>query len=436
VSDATSLGIDVGMTATATDVSTSTTRGPRFAQLDRSLALLIEGYDFGVKRFERWDTDAFDTRLLLQRAVVMRGAEAARRFYDESMFRRAGTMPRRMRRTLIGEDGVQTLDGDAHRERKAMFMSLMTPESIQQLIEHADGEWQRAIEQWSRSDEVELFSAVNELLCRAVCAWVGVDLPDGEVAERTRQMEALIDSPAALGPRHWRGRIARRATERWIGPMVAEAGGGERPIDVVARHVREHDLDVNVGAVEVLNLIRPTVAVGRYITFAALAVHSHPALRDRLLHDDEFVANFVLEVRRTTPFFPIIAAETRDRFQWNGIDVPEGTLVVLDLHATDLDPARWKDPHRFDPDRHAERPPGAFDLIPQGGGDFWTGHRCAGEWITNGLMEQAVRFLVREMVYDLEPQDLRVPLGKIPTLPRSGLRITGVGPTGTSNGVT
>jgi fatty-acid peroxygenase len=407
-------------------MSAATNGGPRFASLDRSLPLLIQGYEFGVRRFDRWQTDAFPTRLLFQRAVYMRGAEAASRFYDESMFRREGTMPRRMRRTLIGEGGVQSLDDEAHRERKAMFMSIMTPESIQRLLDLADREWRRAIEQWSGDDDIELFTAVNEVLCRAVCAWAGVDLPEHQVATRTRQLEALIDSPAALGPRHWRGRLARRATERWLAPMVARAGDGEHPIDVVARHVREHDLEPKVGAVEVLNLIRPTVAVGRYIAFAALAVHSHPALRDRLLHDDDFVANFVLEVRRTTPFFPIIAAETRDRFQWNGIDVPEGTLVVLDLHATDLDPARWDDPLRFDPDRHADGPPGAFDLIPQGGGDFWTGHRCAGEWITNGLVEQAVRFLVREMSYALPPQDLRVPLGRIPTLPRSGVRITGV----------
>jgi hypothetical protein len=64
---------------------------------------------------------------------------------------------------LIGEGGVQSPDDDAHRERKAMFMSLMTPESIERLIDLADGEWRRAIVRWSRDDEVELFRAVNEV---------------------------------------------------------------------------------------------------------------------------------------------------------------------------------------------------------------------------------------------------------------------------------
>jgi fatty-acid peroxygenase len=68
------------MSATTTPTTATTTRGPDLARLDRSLSLLVEGYDFGVKRFERWGTDAFPTRLLVQRAVVMRGAEATRQF--------------------------------------------------------------------------------------------------------------------------------------------------------------------------------------------------------------------------------------------------------------------------------------------------------------------------------------------------------------------
>jgi fatty-acid peroxygenase len=52
--------------------------------------------------------------------------EAARLFDDAERFQRAGAAPRRVKATLLGEGGVQSLDGEAHRRRKAMFMSPMT----------------------------------------------------------------------------------------------------------------------------------------------------------------------------------------------------------------------------------------------------------------------------------------------------------------------
>lgn len=46
--------------------------------LDSSLALLSEGYTFVSRRCERLETDVFETRLMLRRAICMRGEEAAR----------------------------------------------------------------------------------------------------------------------------------------------------------------------------------------------------------------------------------------------------------------------------------------------------------------------------------------------------------------------
>jgi hypothetical protein len=42
------------------------------------------------------------------------------------------------------------------------------------------------------------------------------------------------------------------------------------------------ELDARTAGVELLNVLRPTVAVARYVTFAALALHDHPEWRSRL----------------------------------------------------------------------------------------------------------------------------------------------------------
>ncbi len=51
---------------------------PRDPLPDATLALLRDGYRFIPRRCERFGSDLFETRLLLRRAVCMRGPEAAR----------------------------------------------------------------------------------------------------------------------------------------------------------------------------------------------------------------------------------------------------------------------------------------------------------------------------------------------------------------------
>jgi fatty-acid peroxygenase len=48
---------------------------------------------------------------------------------------RTGAAPKRVLKTLFGEDGVQTLDDQEHHHRKAMFMSLMSREALRSMRE-------------------------------------------------------------------------------------------------------------------------------------------------------------------------------------------------------------------------------------------------------------------------------------------------------------
>lgn len=68
----------------------------------------------------------------------------------------------------------------------------------------------------------------------------------------------------------------------------------------------------------------------------------------------------------------------------------------------------------------------AYDLIPQGGGDHYRGHRCPGEWITIDLLQEALRLLTAEMDYEVPPQDLEVDLARVPARPASGFVISRV----------
>jgi fatty-acid peroxygenase len=248
-------------------------------------------------------------------------------------------------------------------------------------------------------------------------------LPDHEVRPHQRALEAMIDSPAALGPRHWRGLRARRHCERWVAEATRDAGDGDRPIDLLVRQIAPvSEADRRVAAVEVINLLRPIVAVARYITFAAAHLVVSRSRREDLA-DAQWRHAFVQEVRRTAPFFPMVAARARGDDVWNGEQIRRGQFVFLDLYATNHHPDSWAEPELFDPARHIDRAADPFELIPQGGGDHWTGHRCAGEWLTIALMDQAIRHLVQTIEYDVPLQDLSVRLNRIPTAPHDGVRI-------------
>ena len=128
-------------------------------------------------------------------------------------------------------------------------------------------------------------------------------------------------------------------------------------------------LDSRIAAVELLNLLRPTVAVAYFITYAALELLAHPHWCERLRAEDELLEPFAQEVRRLHAFFPFTAARVQDGFDWQGHHFPAGTRVMLDLWGTNREASRWTDPEAFQPERFVDWSGDAFSFVTQGGGD-------------------------------------------------------------------
>jgi fatty-acid peroxygenase len=93
-------------------------------------------------------------------------------------------------------------------------------------------------------------------------------------------------------------------------------------------------------------------------------------------------------------------------------------MVLLDLYGQDHDPEVWGDPYTFRPGRFLGHDIGAFELVPQGGGDPSTNHRCAGEQITVGVLAALAMRLAR-LSFDVPEQDLTISLSRIPARPAS-----------------
>lgn len=408
---------------------------PKEEGIDHSLNLLKEGYLYILNRRQSFHSDLFETRLLGKKAVCMGGKEAADLFYDNSKFKRAGVAPNRVAETLFGKKGVQTLDGDAHKHRKKMFMSIMSQDRLKKMNEIAAKQWDTALTKWQQMDDVVLYEEAPEIMCRTACEWAGVPVEEKDMKKLADDLRAMFESATAIGPSHWAGRHARNRVEKWIGNLIDQVRNGKlNPEEGTAlytfswhRDLEGKLLDQEVASVEVINILRPIVAIAVYITFSALAAYHYPEERKKLQSGNEKNAQmFVQEVRRFYPFFPFAAAEVKAEFTWKDYTFEKGTLTLLDLYGTNHDTNIWENPEVFQPSRFENWDGSPFSFIPQGGGDYYLGHRCAGEWVTIEMMKVSLDFLVNQMTYDVPEQDLSYSKVSIPSLPKSKVMINNV----------
>ncbi|MFZ5656158.1 MAG: hypothetical protein ACOY37_03715, partial [Pseudomonadota bacterium] len=197
---------------------------PREKWPDSSLALLADPYRFISKRSRLFRSDVFETRLSMRRTLCLTGQDAATLFYDESRFARTGVAPSWLKKTLLGEGAVQGLDGEAHRHRKALFLSLMSPERLEQLFAAMEARWADAARRWAGLDRIVLYEQAQQLLAQSVLEWSGVPVEEAGLDRWTRELTAMFDQ--AAGPGHLWSRRARRRAERRIGTLIEKIRGG------------------------------------------------------------------------------------------------------------------------------------------------------------------------------------------------------------------
>ncbi|MFE6256182.1 cytochrome P450 [Agromyces sp. NPDC057865] len=399
---------------------------------DDSLAFLRDGYAYGTRRFERFGTDAFRTRLLGRPTVVVHGREAAAMFYDPRSMTRAGAIPTSVAHLLQDDGSVQTLEDAAHDHRKAAFLRLLGDAEAARMAEASGRAWAAAAAREAGRTR-SLYDLGVEVLTRAALEWTGLPAGSADPRRLAGPLAEMVDAAARVGPRNWIARLRRRRVERWAEAVLGMVRDGElevpagSPISVVAG-LHDHDGSqppLDIAAVELINLLRPIVAVARYVAFTGHALERHPHWRETLRGDAAARHRFVQEVRRFYPFFPVIAGTVRRGFTWREHEFEVGKRVVLDLYATNHDERIWTHPGRFDPDRFITWVYDPDALVPQGGGDAATGHRCPGEGATIALMERFLEFATADPApYTVPPQDLRISLRRIPALPQDRMLVT------------
>ncbi len=116
--------------------------------------------------------------------------------------------------TLVRDRGsAAALDGAAHRHRKEMFLGLLRPERLDWIVELTAPAVALRAKRWSRQDRVVVHDQAQHIVCRAVCSWAGVPLPERDVCtygqRRRRSADGRDSTRSGIhqgAPRPTRGR--------------------------------------------------------------------------------------------------------------------------------------------------------------------------------------------------------------------------------------
>lgn len=421
----------------------------RPAWRDDSASLLIRGYRFGERIWSRAPRGARSAplRLLFSDALLVRGAEGVAAFYDDERVARHGAMPPFIQETLFGHDSVHSLDGDEHRRRKDTFVSaLYEDEQVARLRPHLEREWRHEVDAWIAGGEQSAYDAAVGALGRAIMRWAGLPGTGDAKTRWARRQAQIVDgfgvpySPEyvlAFANRRWSDRHAERLIRAVrAGRLDAQPGTA---LNAWAWH-RDRDgqlLPARLAGIELQNSFRPMIAVARFTAFAAKRLQEHPEWRERIaaevaergsLVDGPLATAFAQEVRRTSPFVPMLPAFATQDIEVDGRTVRAGGRIVLDILGTDTDERSWDRADEFDPERFVDvddyEAIAAF--VPHGGADVATGHRCPGEKLAIAGLAASISAMSDPRLAIL-PAGLDVNERRMPTKPRSGGRVRASG---------
>ena len=104
----------------------------------------------------------------------------------------------------------------------------------------------------------------------------------------------------------------------------------------------------------------------------------------------------VKETLRLYPSVPVSTRECRETCKIKGFDIPEKTMVAINLYSIMRDPELWDDPTEFRPERFLsvssnEKKGQNFNYVPFGSGR----RRCPGSMLASGLLNISVAALVQ-----------------------------------------
>ena len=382
---------------------------------------------FTQQRFEQYG-DVFETRLLAQRIVFIRGEKAIGDLLSQGDSLE-GWWPESVRQ-LLGNRSLANRSGPGHRARRRVVGQLFsssaleryTP-SINALIEEVSNDLLKAATATPLAERMRRFAF-------AVIAGTVLGLDETNRDALFEDFEiwtrALFSIPVALpGTPFAKAMAARQRLLKRLKTVLMEGDQSRGGLDLLSDGLDEEGipLDDDDLAEQLLLLLfagYETTASSLSCLFRALLIN--PEVANWLQSDLEGgspaprLDATVLEVMRLTPPVGGFFRRSLRPVQLAGVEVPENSVIQVVL--TPSHPADATDLAAFRPQRHLD---GSFDqtLLPFGGGQ----RVCLGKALAQLEIRLMAVGLLSSLKLELLPdQDLSLQLIPSPT-PRGGLMV-------------
>ncbi|SFQ02718.1 hypothetical protein SAMN05421810_104239 [Amycolatopsis arida] len=344
------------------------------------------------------------------RYVAMLGPEANRFILAErlDLFRWREAMAFLV--PVDGETAMVVSDGDDHRRRRQAVQSAFTARRIHRHLGIMIEEFAAELARWPSGGTVDALEALRRPIKR-----ITVRSLFGDQLDRADELGAALDTTIGYvnlpvwrqfkidlpGTRWHRAKAARRRTDLIVNAEIARrrAGSGRSDppdvLDVLLAAVDENgapalsDLEVRDQVVSLIAASYDTIG-----SAAAWALHeliANPAVRETARAEvTEVVGDerLTVEALNRMPYLDAVVNETLRKwpptsvstrkvtatFEFAGVRVPAGSMVLYSPYVTHRMPELWAEPDRFRPERWLEGKAAPYSFVPFGGGY----RRCIG----------------------------------------------------------
>jgi cytochrome P450 len=414
--------------------------------IGETLAFAANGFAFVDDRVARFGP-VFKTRLLGRDTVVLSGAQGCQTFLDPELCLRGRPLPNI--RALFGGFSLPMLDGKEHLARKTAVLEGFTRPLLQAYLPAMQTMIEASVARWAERRELDLLDELKRLAMEVIFTNV-VSVGPGPKLDAVRADYRTLQQAFGALPLRLPGTAFSRA-------LAARDRILDFYAEQIARHRRESLSD---GLSHILNAHGPQgepitdeqaklelhhIIVAGFIIFCEFAdslMHLEGAPNVKLRLSEEvrraprgpfsleqldkmtYLTQVVMEVKRLCQILPVIFGCARKTFTVQGYTVPEGWMLLWGLRSTHLDPAVYRDPRRFDPDRfskeRAEHRSHEFAFVPHGGGPA-TGHKCPGTDYATYFMKAFLVSFLRHYDWRLSSSKMEYGYRITPPEPKGGL---------------